>query len=506
MGFKNADNQGMTPAAVALPLTWLNRFAQLGPTFGTPCAPTPLPEAHWVAVNHRLATDLGWPTEWQQAEGLLDILTGNRAWANHPSLASVYSGHQFGVWAGQLGDGRALWLGELDTPLGPLELQLKGAGQTPYSRMGDGRAVLRSSIREFLCSEAMHGLGIPTTRALALTGSKGRVIRETLETAAVVTRVAPSFLRFGHFEHFAAINQPEALKKLADFVCASELMPLPNPDAFHGNPYAALLQAVVERTADLLAHWQAVGFCHGVMNTDNMSLLGLTIDYGPFQFLDGYDPQHICNHSDSQGRYAFQRQPQVAYWNLFCLGQAFMPLVNDSDLIVKVLETYTQRFSNSLLDRMRAKLGLTRSQADDGALIDDICQLLAREHTDYSIFWRRLSHAAHGLENGQPKAFQPVTDLFLDRQRWQDLALRLQARWADEPAGAGARMLQHNPKMVLRNHLGEQAIRQAQAGDFSEVQTLLKLLSSPFDEHPGHDAYADFPPDWASSISISCSS
>jgi uncharacterized protein YdiU (UPF0061 family) len=249
-----------------------------------------------------------------------------------------------------------------------------------------------------------------------------------------------------------------------------------------------------------------VGFCHGVMNTDNMSLLGLTIDYGPFQFLDGYDPQHICNHSDSQGRYAFQRQPQVAYWNLFCLGQAFMPLVNDSDLIVRVLETYTQRFSHSLLDRMRDKLGLTRSQADDGALIDDICQLLASEHTDYSIFWRRLSHAAQGLENGHPEAFQPVTDLFLDRQRWQDLALRLQARWADEPAGTGARMLQHNPKMVLRNHLGEQAIRQAQAGDFSEVQTLLKLLSSPFDEHPGHEAYADFPPDWASSISISCSS
>ena len=506
MEFKNADNLGMTSAAPALPLTWLNRFARLGPAFATPCAPTPLPEAHWVAVNHRLAADLGWPTHWQQTEGLLDVLTGNRPWAEHASLASVYSGHQFGVWAGQLGDGRALWLGELDTPLGPLELQLKGAGQTPYSRMGDGRAVLRSSIREFLCSEAMHGLGIPTTRALALTGSKGRVIRETLETAAVVTRVAPSFLRFGHFEHFAALNQPEALRQLADFVCASQGMDVPEAEAHHGNAYAALLQAVVDRTADLIAHWQAVGFCHGVMNTDNMSLLGLTIDYGPFQFLDGYDPQHICNHSDSQGRYAFQRQPQVAYWNLFCLGQAFMPLVNDSDLILKVLESYTQRFSNSLLERMRAKLGLTQPQTTDASLVEDICKLLASERTDHTIFWRRLSHAAKDLENAQAKALQPVTDLFLDRQRWQDLALRLQARWAAEPAGTGARMLQHNPKMVLRNHLGEQAIRQAQAGDFSEVQTLLKLLSSPFDEHPGYDAYADFPPAWASSISISCSS
>ena len=507
MGLQNADNPGMSVATAAtLSLNWLNRFARLGQNFAVPCRATPLPDPHWVAVNPHLATELGWPADWQQTEGLLDALCGNQPWGAHPALASVYSGHQFGVWAGQLGDGRALWLGELDTALGPQEFQLKGAGKTPYSRMGDGRAVLRSSIREFLCSEAMHGLGIPTTRALALTGSSGRVVRETVETAAVLTRVAPSFIRFGHFEHFAARNQPQALRELADFVLSLNLLPVPQASDWGDNRYAALLHAVVQQTADLMAHWQAVGFCHGVMNTDNMSILGLTLDYGPFQFLDGFDPAHICNHSDSQGRYAYQRQPQVAYWNLFCLGQAFMPLIEDSDLVLKVLETYTARFSDSLLLRMRAKLGWTSAQADDAPRIAALCDLLASERTDHTIFWRRFSHAVQAMENGRPDPFEPVTALFLNRAAWQDWQRQYLARLAEEPQGAGQRMLQVNPCIVLRNHLGEQAIRRAQDGDFSEVHTLLKLLSSPFDEHPGYDAYADFPPDWASSIAISCSS
>jgi uncharacterized protein YdiU (UPF0061 family) len=417
----------------------------------------------------------------------------------------VYSGHQFGVWAGQLGDGRAILLGETEQGL---EVQLKGAGPTPYSRRGDGRAVLRSSIREFLCSEAMHGLGIPTTRALCVTGSDAPVRRETLETAAVVTRVAPSFIRFGHFEHLAASGQDAALKTLADYVIARYYPQCLESDAlknkFQGNPYACLLHEVTHRTAALVAHWQSVGFCHGVMNTDNMSILGLTIDYGPFQFLDAFDPNHICNHSDTQGRYAFKQQPNVAYWNLFCLGQALMPLVGEQDLAVQALESFKTHYPQELHQRYAHKLGL--SAAFDVQLLQDLLDLLAKNRVDHTIFWRRLSHFA---QTDSAQHATHVVDLFLDRPAfgvWLKQYAEVLSRNTTEREAAAQRMLRTNPKFVLRNHLGETAIRQAQAKDFSGVATLLGLLDNPFDEHPGMDAYADFPPDWASSIEISCSS
>ncbi|RZJ02217.1 MAG: YdiU family protein, partial [Haliea sp.] len=410
---------------------------------------------------------------------------------------SVYSGHQFGQWAGQLGDGRAILLGELQTAAGPQEIQLKGAGLTPYSRMGDGRAVLRSSIREYLCSEAMHGLGIPTTRALAITGSPAKVRREDIETAAVVTRLAPSFIRFGHFEHFSYSNQHAQLKTLADFVI----------DSFYPEcrvatqPYAALLQAVSERTAAMVAAWQAVGFCHGVMNTDNMSILGLTIDYGPFQFLDAFDPGNICNHSDTQGRYAYNKQPNIAYWNLFCLGQALLPLMDSQEQALAALESYKTVFPQALEARMRAKLGLADARPEDKALIEGIFKLLAADKVDYPIFWRRLG----GFVPGQGS--EPVRDLFLDRAGFDAWALQYSERLTQVDQGLRADlMLKTNPKYVLRNHLGEQAIRAAKLQDFSGVDTLLMLLQSPFEEHAAHDAAAGFPPDWASSIEISCSS
>ena len=253
-------------------LTWRNRFARLGSAFYTRLPPQPLPDPVWVSRNHALARELGLEENWFASRGALEALTGNRTLTGSDPMASVYSGHQFGQWAGQLGDGRALLLGELQTPAGGVEIQLKGAGRTPYSRMGDGRAVLRSSIREYLCSEAMHRLGIPTTRALSVTGSPAKVRREEIETAAVVTRTAPSFIRFGHFEHFSYNDQHAELKTLADYVI-DHFYPACRDAA---QPYAALLQAVSERTAHLMATWQAVGFCHGVMNTDNMSILGLT--------------------------------------------------------------------------------------------------------------------------------------------------------------------------------------------------------------------------------------
>ena len=484
-------------------------FQALGPAFFTPVAPAPLPAPYWVGRNLAFARELGLEDAWWQSADALQALSGNLILPGSQPLASVYSGHQFGQWAGQLGDGRALLLGEIKMPGSALghsvcsstqEIQLKGAGLTPYSRMGDGRAVLRSSIREFLCSEAMHGLGIATTRALCITGSAQPVRRETMETAAVVTRVAPSFIRFGHFEHFSYNNQIAELKALADYVIRQFY-----PDCQKAkNPYAKLLEAVAERTAHTVAQWQAVGFCHGVMNTDNMSMLGLTIDYGPFQFLDTFDPTHICNHSDDQGRYAFNRQPNIAYWNLFCLGQALLPLIaadGNQDEALAALEPFKAIFPERLEMHMRHKLGLAESLEGDKELIDSLLKLLAKNKVDYTIFWSRMTACI------STNMWDPVKDLFIDTQSWALWLLSYSERLTHIPRTSMAQlMVKNNPVYVLRNHLGELAIRAAQLEDFSEVERLLTLLQSPYTEQPGMQAYAGFPPDWAKSIEISCSS
>jgi len=475
----------------------------LGPRFGTDLPAQPVSHPHWVARSEALARSLGLG-DWLASDDALAVLSGNRGIAGAQPQASVYSGHQFGVWAGQLGDGRALTLGEIDTPGGPMEVQLKGSGLTPYSRMGDGRAVLRSSIREFLGSEAMQGLGIPTTRALAVIGSPQAVRRETIETAAVVTRVAPSFLRFGHFEHFAhTANDADALRCLLDGTLA-RYFPELQGDA---EPAAALLQAVALRTARLMAQWQAVGFCHGVMNTDNMSLLGLTIDYGPFGFLDGFDPGHICNHSDHQGRYAYARQPGVAFWNLHALAQALLPTLDGpaeaaSDRLLAALEPYKAEYARAMLAALRAKLGLVSEQDDDQILVDDLLRLMAADRADFTITFRRLA--------GPDEA---TRDVFVNRAAFDAWALRYRARLGLEGGDAAAnataraeRMNRVNPKFVLRNHLAQTAIERAQQGDFSEVQRLLQILARPFDEQPDHAAYADHPPAWAQQIEVSCSS
>ena len=487
-------------------------FRDLGPAHAVQQAPQALPSPHWVARNFELADELGW-SDWLRGDAALALLAGN---AQPPggTLATVYSGHQFGVWAGQLGDGRALLLGEANTPQGALEVQLKGSGLTPYSRMGDGRAVLRSSIREYLCSEAMHALGIPTTRALALVGSPLPVRRETVETAAVVTRVAPSFLRFGHFEHFThTAEDPAALRALADATIQQFY-----PEALdQAMPYAALLEAVTRRTATLMAQWQAVGFCHGVMNTDNMSMLGLTIDYGPFGFLDAFDPKHICNHSDHQGRYTWASQPNVALWNLHALAQALMPLIEDSDVALAALAAYQTVFPQALLNALRAKLGLQEQREEDRTLADDLLKLMAQDRADFSITFRRLAgfagvSAASGTPGAPGASVAPntaVRDMFIDRAAFDAWALRYSVRLAAENSTDAARALHMNrvnPKFVLRNHLCETAIARAREGDFSEVQRLLQVLQRPFDEQPEHEADAGFPPDWASQLEVSCSS
>jgi uncharacterized protein YdiU (UPF0061 family) len=492
------------PTKAAYHWPWHPSFGLLGDAFQRLCPPTPLAPSHWVGCNHHLLTQLGLPAELWLSQDALDALSGNALLPGSTPRASVYSGHQFGVWAGQLGDGRAISLGEIDTLLGVQDIQLKGAGPTPYSRRGDGRAVLRSSIREFLASEAMYGLGIPTTRALCVTGSPTPVYREEPETAAVVTRVAPSFVRFGHFEHFAANGQIQELRALADHVVQShfpELLPLQDTAR-----YCAMLQEVTRRTAGLMAQWQAVGFCHGVMNTDNMSVLGLTLDYGPFQFMDGFDPSHICNHSDTSGRYAYARQPQVAYWNLFCLGQALMPLIDAQEPALAALETYKTLFPEALDQRMRAKLGLTDAHDGDRALVEALLQAMQQDRVDFTVMWRRLSHAVYESAH-LSHAFEPVRDLFMHREVFDAWRIQYEARLGSaDRRSVGQQMLLTNPKFILRNHLGEMAIRQTKAGDFGMVQALLNVLHSPYDEHPAHEGWAGLAPEWASSIEISCSS
>lgn len=493
--------------------------ARLGVALGTPLEGELVPEPRWVAVNEDLARDMGLPPQWHSfsadgAASTLDVLSGNAVWPGMAPMATVYSGHQFGHWAGQLGDGRALLLGELDTLMGPQEIQLKGSGQTPYSRRGDGRAVLRSSIREYLCSEAMQGLGIPTTRALALSTSPLGVRRETYETAAVVTRVAPSFLRFGHFEHFSHHRDPRYHKVLADLVDFVVEQHYPDLQAAP-NRALALLEAVVQRTARLMADWQAVGFCHGVMNTDNMSILGLTIDYGPFGFLDAFDPDHICNHSDDQGRYSWSNQPQIGYWNLRALAQALLPLIakdkDDTQPVMDVLETYETVFSQAMTARWSTKLGLRLLDPDSSAdreLAMTWLTLLARGSVDFTIAFRRLSGFQASLSPDAPEN-APVRDLFLDREAFDAWAVtyaqRLQAEGSVD-AERAVRMNLVNPLYVLRNHMAETAIRMAQHGDDSEVQRLHRLLQNPFTAQPGCEADADFPPNWAQSIEVSCSS
>ncbi|KRB96523.1 hypothetical protein ASE26_26045 [Duganella sp. Root198D2] len=463
--------------------------------------PTPLPAPYLVAASPSAARLVGLEPTALSTQETLEILIGNRVAERSKPLAAVYSGHQFGVWAGQLGDGRAILLGDITTADGPVELQLKGAGMTPYSRMGDGRAVLRSSIREFLCSEAMHGLGIPTTRALSVVGSDQGIVRESIETAAVVVRMAPSFVRFGSFEHWYYNRKPEELKQLADYVIERFYPALREEE----NPYAALLEEVSRRTARMIAHWQAVGFMHGVMNSDNMSILGLTLDYGPFGFMDGFDANQICNHSDDQGRYSYSNQPQIGHWNCYALAQALLPLIGEVELTQEALDAYQPEFARHIDKLLHAKLGLTTTQDADRELLDGLFAVLQANHTDFTIFFRRLS----GLRAGGPEGDEPLRDLFIDRPAFDHWAEAYRARLRAENSDDAARKLamdQVNPKYVLRNYMAQVAIEKAQNKDFSEVERLLAMLERPFDEQTQNEQYAGFPPDWSSQLSVSCSS
>ncbi len=500
----------LTTAKALDELSLVNSFARLPEAFYTRLAPQPVKNPWLVHANTEVAAMLGLDAAVLDTAEFLQVFAGNAPLPGGEPLAAVYSGHQFGVWAGQLGDGRALLLGEVAGPAGNFELQLKGSGMTPYSRMGDGRAVLRSSVREYLASAAMHGLGIPTTHALCLIGADNAVRRETMETAAVVTRVAPSLVRFGSFEHWASRNEKEHLRTLADYVVdrfypECRQAPPGEPDT-EGGVYVRLLRAVLTRTAALMAQWQAVCFMHGVMNTDNMSILGLTLDYGPYGFMDAFDANHICNHTDTAGRYAWHAQPMVGHWNLYRLAEALRMLVGEAAVLRAELDRYEAEFQGAFQPIMAAKLGLASWQPGDQELLDDLWQLMHDQRADFTLAFRRLAHASTPATPGGPDRFE---DLFYDLEPAHAWLARYRDRLARDPQTPeerAAAMNRVNPLYVLRNHLAEIAIQRASEHDPSEIQRLLDVLRDPYTERPGYESYCSLPPDWAGSLAVSCSS
>lgn len=478
----------------------------LGPEFYTELIPQglPQPSLRLVSVDAARLLGLHAPCDAVARAEWAEVFAGNRSGPDGTTLATVYAGHQFGNWAGQLGDGRAHLLGSFAAPDATQnsghdawEVQLKGSGRTPYSRFGDGRAVLRSSLREFLCSEAMWHLGIPTTRALCLVDSPLAVQRERVERAAIVTRLAPSFVRVGHFEHFAHSGQHDSLRRLLHWWIEHF-----EPDcAAADDPALALMQRVVQRSAELVAAWQAVGFVHGVLNTDNLSMLGWTLDYGPFGFVDAFDPDYTPNTSDRDGRYSWRNQPAAVHWNLHALAAALRPLLHaDATSVRAVLDSFGDRFEHAWRRRIAARLGLSRTRPGDDELARGWIELLRRARADWTLSFRLLGQTVDGAVphalRAQFAACEPEFDAWL--QRWR----------ARQRAGGDGRaaMDRVNPRIVLRHHLAQDAIAAAERGDFAPAQNLLDALRAPFADTPAHAALAAPPPADAPPAALSCSS
>ncbi|WP_018410884.1 protein adenylyltransferase SelO [Methyloversatilis thermotolerans] len=487
--------------------------------------PTPVSAPQLLAWSERLADQLGLRRP-APRDAAVEALAGNRVLAGMQPYAARYGGHQFGNWAGQLGDGRAITLGEMMDRHGQRqELQLKGAGPTPYSRHADGRAVLRSSVREFLCSEAMFHLGIPTTRALSLVATGDTVVRDMFydgrpehEPGAIVCRVAPSFVRFGHFEILTANDEPGLLKQLVDWVMHHHYPGLSDP--------ADWFAEICCRTARLMVDWMRVGFVHGVMNTDNMSILGLTIDYGPYGWLEGVDMMWTPNTTDAQGRrYCYGRQPQIAYWNLTRLAGALAPLINDRDALDAALAGYEQTFAEGWSRMLSDKLGLplpTPEDEQEQALRSQLFVLLQQEETDFTIFFRRLAQVdVDAALSGEVSALDPLLEAFYSpgspspehARAWlawlQQWAQRIRAG-GETDVSRRTRMNATNPKYIVRNWLAQRAIDDAAAGDTAMLERLLVMMRTPYDEQPGFDDLAGKRPEWArhkpGCSALSCSS
>jgi uncharacterized protein YdiU (UPF0061 family) len=483
-----------------------NRFARLGDAYFSRVTPTPLTRPRLLHANADVAALLDLDPSSFEHPGFTQVFAGNAPLPGGDPLAMLYAGHQFGVWVPQLGDGRAILLGQVRNARGESwDLQLKGAGPTPYSRFADGRAVLRSSVREYLAGEALHYLGIATTRALCLIGADDPVQRETIEPAAVICRVAPSHVRFGNFEVFYSRGQFDLLAPLADHLI-DEHFPCLSGTA---DRHARWLEQLTDRTAELIAAWQSVGFCHGVMNTDNMSAIGVTLDFGPYGFIDGFDGHHICNHSDESGRYAYDNQPRIGHWNCSRLIQACVPLLGAqpeqaAEIGQAIVDRYPQAYGKAMTARWRAKFGLTEIRDDDEDLMNRFLTLLHRGRGDFTLSFRGLANVAVD-DDTLPAA---LADHLLDHEALRawlgDYRARLRGEASDDAARA-AQMNRVNPMVVLRNHLAQRVIEDCAAGNSTELTALLASLRRPCDE-PAHPAHAAVPPPDARHIAVSCSS
>lgn len=472
-------------------LNFDNQYAKLGDNFIAKMLPRPLPNARMVSVNSPGAALIGLSVDDLMSDTALKFFSGTEMIAGADPLAMVYAGHQFGGYSPRLGDGRGLLLGQVRNKGDILwDIHLKGAGPTPFCRGADGRAVLRSSIREYLASEALHHLGIPTSRALCLIGSDEPVRREKIETAAGLIRLSESHVRFGTFEYFCHTGQPDELKRLADYVLEIHYPALQEDES----PYDRMLLEIAGRTAEMIAHWQAFGFAHGVMNTDNMSILGQTFDYGPYGFMDIFDPGYICNHSDDMGRYAFDQQPNIGLWNCLALAHALKSLILPGT-IEHLRSHYQTRFFTCYDRLMAGKLGLEEPQDGDQDLIPTLLALLKEHEVDYTIFFRALSE-----ENQKPEDNNPAF-----KEWYEAYHVRLEQEKAT-PEQRQVNMKARNPKYILRNTLAQTAIEQAEQGDFAEVDRLMTLLRKPFDDQPEYESYAAAPPEWGRHMEISCSS
>ncbi len=488
-------------------------------------SPTPVAAPRLVAHAREVADLLGIEITPDNEQTFAEVFGGNQLLPGMEPFAMCYGGHQFGHWAGQLGDGRAINLGEIVNSRGEhWTLQLKGAGPTPYSRTADGLAVLRSSIREFLCSEAMHHLGVPTTRALSVVTTGESVVRDMFydghpraEAGAVVCRVAPSFTRFGNFQIFTARQEIDQLRQLVDFTLRTDFPHLLSaPGLASPETVAAMFDEVCRRTATMIVHWMRVGFVHGVMNTDNMSILGLTIDYGPYGWLENVDPDWTPNTTDAQGRrYRFIAQPQIGHWNLLQLANALVPVVGDPKPLEAGLDAYVDRFQSGYRRMMADKLGIGLGANSDEAttddpLVADLWPLLAEADIDMTLFFRGLAtitaaddrpadpaHLLAAVSNG---FYEPETGPTIDRAPLGVWLARYQARIREEAEPDGIRrerMNAVNPLYVPRNYLAQLAIDKAEAGDFSLVREMLEVSRQPYTEQPGREAFAAKRPDWA---------